>query len=1079
VFSRQLKPLSVRRGILVIFLFGRMGGLLHSGTGESERYLIDAWQSDEGLPQGSVIALVQSREGYLWAGTFSGLARFDGVRFQVFDQANTPELPGNAITALYEAHDGALLVCTARGGVAALRAGRFERVLEEQKEGDDIVAAVKDRDNGTVLCCLSGLLWRWANGRMTALCRTREPESLRFGPIHPGVLCEDGQGGLWTLGMRGRLLRLVGDKWEQRAQELSDASCQALARDTAGRLWLGTGRALAVLSNGRWAPVETPETPAPVDVDDAFACRDGGVWFVSWAGDRGVWWKLKEGRQVVSVGDFAPRKFGIYPLGEDSNGGLCLGSVANGFFRISTNGSVMHLDRRSGLAGNSVRCYLLDREGNEWLGLGDGGLLRLRPRTVGVLDKTPAASVAIHSICEDSKGVIWAGTSSEGLFLTEGAELRRIDIGENTGLRSVWSVFEDRRHNLWAGSFGDGLFRREGQRFVSAFDPALVARRVRAIYEDSRGRLWLGCRAGLACYEQGRVTVLPGPPGLGEFEVQCIAEDPQNRLWAGTRGKGLLCWKDGEWSVFHSADGLAHENITALHVDPEGTLWIGTAGGGLSRLRNGQWVNFSSRAGLPDDIICHVAEDRQGNLWFSSTRGVFRIAKKDFEAFAQGTSKIIPSTLYGRADGLPTRECTGGSQPSGWTAQDGRLLIPTIKGVAVVQPDTVTVNSNPPPVVIEELRVDGVRLEPGAQSAKLSGAFSLFAVSHPTPSLTIPPGKRRLGIRYTALSFTAPEKVRFKVRMEPLENEWVDMGTQREMDYSFVRPGHYRFRVIACNNDGVWNETGADLALVWLPHFWQTGWFTGLWVAGLTGSVAGTVGYSLRRRHRRRIEKMEQARALENERARIARDIHDDLGSSLTEIGLLGALAARESTPPTEARVQLLRIIDRTQELAQTLDETVWAVNPKNDWLGRLATYLCQFAKEFLEPTTIRCRLDVAPNFPEAPLSAEIRHNVFLVVKEALNNAVRHSGATEMLLRMSVIEGVFNLEIADNGRGFTVEASNETGNGVRNMARRMDQVGGNFELRSAPGAGTTICLRLPFLSADPKGPRSARAYPIG
>ena len=1034
----------------------------------SERYLIEAWQSDEGLPQGSVISLAQTRDGYIWVGTFGGVARFDGVRFQVFNKDNTPELPGNAITGLFEAHDGALLVCTAAGGIAAVRKGKFELLLKEQKEGDDIVAAAKDQLGGTILSSLSGLLWRWNAGKLTVLSSAREPGLLRFGPIHPGVLCEDSSGGFWTLGHQGRLLHLVANKWETASAEGEPAGeeCNALVRDAKSQLWLGTDRGLYVLRNGRWEPMAASGIQDPAKVVDGFAGRDGEIWFSSKHGEHGGFWMLKEGRRTVSAEDFASNEADIYPLGEDAHGGLCLGSFANGFYRISPEGETTHLDRQTGLPGNSVRTYLLDREGNEWLGLDDGGLVRLRPRRASSFASTPEAQVATYSVCEDHEGTIWVGTSSEGLFRGKQGALMPFETGVGHGLGSILSVFEDRSNRLWVGTYGDGLFLREGNQFVQAFNPALVGKRVRAIYEDSRGRLWLGCRAGLAYFENGQVTLVSGPEDLGELEVQCLAEDSQNRLWAGTRGKGLLCLKNGQWSSFRASDGLANDNVLSLHPNAAGALWIGTAGGGLSLLRGGIFANVTSKRGLPSDTICHIAEDNKGTLWFSSPHGVFSAPAHDLEVSARGAQRTVRWTTCGVADGMPTRECTGGSQPSGWSTRDGRLLIPTIKGLAVVQFGTAQFNNVPPTVLIEEVRIDSVRSEHTYQYQEQWSNLAPFSTPHPLSSLVIPPGKSRLDIRYTALSFSAPEKVRFKVRLEPLEKEWVDVENHREVDYSFLRPGNYVFRVIACNSDGVWNGTGAVLAFALMPHFWQTSAFTVLWAAGLTGGIAGAVGYLARRRHRKRMAKIEELRAVENERARIARDIHDDLGSSLTEIGLLCALAVRESTPAPTARSQVLRIMERSSELARTLDETVWALNPKNDLLGRLATYLCQFAKEFLEPTGIRCRLDLG-DLPEVPVTAETRHNIFLVLKEALNNAVKHSCATEIWLRMAEQGPLFVLEIADNGAGFDAGKKSEPGNGLRNMARRMEAIGGLFALRSSPASGTTICLKLPLPRSSP------------
>jgi len=267
------------------------------------------------------------------------------------------------------------------------------------------------------------------------------------------------------------------------------------------------------------------------------------------------------------------------------------------------------------------------------------------------------------------------------------------------------------------------------------------------------------------------------------------------------------------------------------------------------------------------------------------------------------------------------------------------------------------------------------------------------------------------------------------------------------------------------------------LSFTVLPHFWQTGWFAGLFLVTFGGTVGSSVRYALRRRHQRQLKLVQQLHALERERTRIARDIHDDLGGSLTEIGYLGALAVRDSQSLAEAREQLGRIMDRTRELARRLDETVWAVNPKNDSLSHLATYVCHFAQEFLESTGIRCRLDVAPDLPEVTLTTEVRHSVFLVIKEALNNSVKHSAATELKFRLAVSDGVMTIEISDNGRGFALEARQEAGNGLRNMAARMEEIGGQFQLRSLPAQGATVCLHLPLLPHE-GDQRSDKRCPI-
>src|SRR5208337_1025834 len=297
-------------------------------------------------------------------------------------------------------------------------------------------------------------------------------------------------------------------------------------------------------------------------------------------------------------------------------------------------------------------------------------------------------------------------------------------------------------------------------------------------------------------------------------------------------------------------------------------------------------------------------------------------------------------------------------------------------------PDKVPHNPLPPPVVIDGVVVDGTTLLPKGTAV---GADTLHG------DLKVPPGKQRLEFEYTALSLTDPEKVRFKYKLEGLETSWNEAGTRRTADFSYIPPGHYQFHVIACNNNGVWNDTGDSLAITVLPYFWQTEWFMALVVLTTLGGVAGSVRYAVRRKLQRRIDRIERERAIEVERGRIANDIHDDLGAGLTEIVILSELAQNPGDSHDAVQTDVRKVTDKARALARSLDEIVWAVNPENDTLDNFVSYACNFAQDYLQLAKIRCRLAVPSSLPEIPLTADIRHNLFMVLKEALNNMVKHA----------------------------------------------------------------------------------------
>jgi signal transduction histidine kinase len=319
--------------------------------------------------------------------------------------------------------------------------------------------------------------------------------------------------------------------------------------------------------------------------------------------------------------------------------------------------------------------------------------------------------------------------------------------------------------------------------------------------------------------------------------------------------------------------------------------------------------------------------------------------------------------------------------------------------------------------------------------------------------------------------------VRFKYKLEGLENSWNEAGAKRVADYSYIPPGHYQFRVIACNNDGVWNTAGDSLALTVLPYFWQTKWFTALVALTILGSVAGSVRHAVRLKLQRKIDAIQRERAIEAERGRIANDIHDDLGAGLTEIVILSELAQNPEGSQDTVQTDVRKVADKARVLARSLDEIVWAVNPENDTLDGFVSYACNFAHDYLQLARIRCRLAVPPSLPDIPLTGDIRHNLFMVLKEALNNIVKHAGASEVSIQVAAESAKFTIAIVDDGKGFRIEPKldGDAGpaednanrgrrrNGLSNMRKRMQKIEGQLDVQSQPGHGTrvelTICIR--------------------
>ncbi|HSY74650.1 MAG TPA: ATP-binding protein, partial [Dongiaceae bacterium] len=469
-----------------------------------------------------------------------------------------------------------------------------------------------------------------------------------------------------------------------------------------------------------------------------------------------------------------------------------------------------------------------------------------------------------------------------------------------------------------------------------------------------------------------------------------------------------------------------------------------------ARFQNGKWIHFSTANGLASDSISYIIEDDGGDLWVGSNMGLMRIKKKSRDDFADGKINSISCRTYGKTDGLPTRECSGGSQPAALRAADGKLFFPTTEGVVSVNPVELKPNLQPPQVLIESVRVDGVE----QKTNLLDSTWS--------QSVVIPPGYEQLEIDYSALNFSAPELVRFKCWLEGREAAPTDVGGERVARYPKLPPGKYHFHVFAANEDGIWNETGSTLEITVQPWFWQTKIFRIAIIIFALAIVIAIVRFISTQKLRRELQLHKQQEALERERARIARDLHDQLGANLTQVALLGEMAEADKNSPDEIESHAKQISETARETTHSLDESVWAINPSNDTLEGLANYACKYAQEYLALAGLRYRADLPTQLPPTPIPPEVRHNVFLAFKEAVNNVVKHAQASEVWIRLRLSSENFILEIEDNGRGIGNQAAPQNRNGLRNMKKRMDDIRGEFSISGGKNGGTIVRLKIPL-----------------
>ena len=857
-------------------------------------------------------------------------------------------------------------------------------------------------------------------------------------------------GDIWLLNGDGELAR-VKDWFVVPSPPRKAPTRIALVMRPTGGFWVQLDNEVSELEDGQLRPMHFDVPPYNRYIQGIGASRDGGLWVMTESRMR----KWRDGKWIEDLG-LAPWTWApVNTLIETKDGNLAVATPDRGFYLIFPGQGIVQFCRTNGFTDDWIASLCEDREGNLWVGMGNSGLALLRPGNVTTLNPPDLwQGRRVLSIACGSDDVLWIGTEGAGLYRFDNGSWTNFAV--DVGLHPyVWSVVLDAQGRTWTGSWGGSVHEWNGSQFELLPELKDFSAPVPALFASPGGGLLIGTGVGLMRYESGQITWLAREPEFHLPDVRTVTEAPDGTLWFGMSGGGLGRLQQGSRQQFRRSDGLSSDFVQCLHLESDGTLWVGTFNG-LNRFKDGRFAAITKKQGLPDDTICDIEDDGRGYYWFSSHGGIIRVNQAELNRCADGQIKQVHCLTYGLSDGMPTLECSGGLQPAGCRTEDGRLWFPTSKGLVAVNPGKVENNTLVPPVVVERLLVDDQVVSGGAT---------------PEPLLRIAPGWHRFEFQFTGLSFVAPEKVRFRYRLEGAEPEWVETQSSRKAYYTHLPPGDYRFRVLACNNDGVWNEQGATLAFTVLPAFWQTWWFRASGAAMIALAGGGIAWLDARRRMRRKLERLERQQAVERERARIAKDIHDDLGANLTRINLLSQSVRREINRPDEAIKNVERIGDSARHMIRTMDEIVWAVDPQHDTLDSLTSYLGKLAQELMSAAGIRCRLDFPAQLPSWPLTAEVRHNLFLAFKEAVHNVAKHSAASEVQISLVIEPAGFTLMVEDNGSGFepelvagkTMQSGNRqpSRNGLVNMRQRMQEIGGYCEIQSERSRGTKLKFHLP------------------
>ncbi|HAV63259.1 MAG TPA: hypothetical protein DCY13_12955, partial [Verrucomicrobiales bacterium] len=948
-------------------------------------------------------------DGHLWVATWIGLSRFNGTVFINFDPGNTPELLSETISDIATGPDGRLWAAT-HDGLYEVRGRGFVRTGAEHGLASSKTYSVAWSSTGAMWVCTRRGLTRIQDGRMESIVEDFAGENNYPQNLHS---LPDGRMIVFTTkGPRmvdEASLRLVPLPFELTLHGPPHRH-EILGPDAQGTVWFRTDEGIC-----RWKPGADAELAFPVTEDFA-------------------------GKRTLLL--------------TDSHGDVWMAGDGLGVLERWSNGrrSTLDLGIRHGIT--SFNCMIESADGTLWVGTGQG-LVLMKPRAArgyGLRHGLPHEFIYTTTPLPDGRVV--AGTRRWfGIVDETRATITSVRIpGIEPHVRSMIAA-EDGGVWMATAQMGPVHVAWDGVISVTALARGWRnPREIHAFQRDRHGRLWVGHADGLHILDGEESTFLnkDSDPAIGDGGVRVIQEMSDGTVWIGCRGHGITVIDGRRTRHITEAEGLSHPWVWSLYEERPGVIWAGT-NDGLTRITDGRCEKLSTADGLIEGMVHAILPDRDGYLWLTGLKGLHRIDPAEVGAYlGRRTGKITVISLDAE-DGLLNAETNGEQQPAGFVSTTGRLWVPTIAGVAVVDPTRFRDLPAPDLPVIQRVVLDDeIIYDTGP------GPGGAADYSFPVP---FAPGRgRMLEIDFAAPGVELVDRAQYEVKLSGYDRDWRKLGTQTTARYTNLRPGRYEFEVRVAGHHNIWSAARGGLRFTLSPYFFKTAPFYLICAAGILGA-----GFWLHRRKLSivsRIQALEQRAALISERERIARDMHDDLGSRLTHISLLAELANRTPDKPPTGRLDELN--QAARQAARAVEEIVWAANPGNDTLDSLVAYILQYASNQLNTAGIACRIDATYEWPENEVFPETRHSVFLAFKEAVNNIIKHAGAREVRLSVQPQYGEVMVRISDDGVGFDAsEAQGADHDGLRNMKARLRSVGGRLTIESRTGEGTTVEMWFP------------------
>ena len=976
------------------------------------QYAHTSWKIRDGFTRGEILAIAQTSDGYLWLGTEFGLLRFDGVRPVPWQPPPGEHLPSDRIGGLLAARDGTLWIGTT-AGLASWQNNKL--TLWPELAGQLVMKILEDHE---------GTIWVGGIGVSTGrLCTIQKRKAECFG--------EDGRLGRGVLG---------------------------LYEDTKGNLWAGVKDGIV-----RWKPgsptfYSLPDNPN--GIRGFYEDYDGGLLI----GTRNGIGRLVSGKiEGYSIPRFQ-RQFSAEMVLRDRDGGLWIATLDQGLIHVHQGRTDLYA-QVDGLSGDRVFTLFEDREGNVWVATLNG-LDRFRDFTAATFSAKQGFADFAITVLAANDGSVWLA-NQQGLFRWLNGQFtifgnRATDERRGGGQRKATlngdspnSLFEDARGRIWVSTEG-GIGYLENDRFISV--SGIPGGPVHAMVADAKGNLWIANQdSGLYSLSPDlKVQHIPWADlGRKDFAYALGGDPWHNGMWLGFYQGGIAYLEDGQIRAsYTAANGLGNGAVYSFQFDPDGTVWIATQGG-LSRLKNGQVATLSSKNGLPCDGVQWVMEDDDRSFWLPSPCGLMRVGRTELDAWSAAVDKdrnsvrMVQSDVFDSSDGMRSRSFRGGFFPTVAKSLDGKLWFIGDDGVSVLDPRHLPFNQLPPPVHIEQITADR---NPHDVTAENNGSLRLPALS------------RDLEIDYTALSLVAPEKIRFRYKLEGYDHDWQDAGNRRQAFYTNLPPRTYRFRVVACNNSGVWNEAGTYFDFSIAPAYYQTTWFR-LLLAIAFLMLLGVI-YQLRLRQVAGQVRARMEERLE-ERERIARDLHDTLLQSVQGLILKFHAVAKQIPSDEPAHDALEKTLDHADEVLAEGRDRLRNLRATSIPFGGLPAAFERVAEETPQGADATFKTVVEGRVRE--LHPMVREECYWIGREAVVNALTHSNGRKVEVEITYYSRQFRLRVRDDGRGIDPQIVEEGGRsdhwGLQGMRERAQKIGGQLKLWSRPETGTEVELIIPRASA--------------